>query len=475
MTKDQMLQDFDELLQFLDDFAVHKDINQLRLGIDYDVAFKNLRKQISKKTSICEFKEILTKATNLVQDLHCSFPKYSYLEMYGKYQKKLNFNDDEVYAKVKAIEEACPKEDANLKLPLLYSQGNYQFYTDVVYKNDTIKKGSKIVSYNGKDISSHIKTNYDNVWPIRWNATLKEPYHKDFYKFGNNTFKLEIEQNDMTKNIQLSLKDSIKYITKPLREIGYFSQPKEQVILFEKQNALYIGLPFMDEGQAQNIITKIDSVSNIQNQFDKILIDVRGNPGGSDMAWRLVLSQIIPKNIPFNRDYVFKYNKVALKFYADDSIDVKEKPLPILNNAKYWSREFNVNSLKPNKNSINHTGKIYILQDKYIYSSTGNLSNFCLNSDQLVSIGVSNDFIGGAQTDPLFNKLSNSGLVLRVEPMLDNSNVKELSDFYHNDVEVKVPLTYTDYYDKVSFNGNIYSKEFLLNHDSLIKYILNEH
>lgn len=473
-TKHQMLQDFDEMVQFLNDFAVHKDVNHLRLSIDYESEFKNIRSKINKTTTICQFKEYLNQATNLVQDLHCSFPKFNYLKKYGKYQRKLNFKDDDTFAEVETVEQKCPIEPTHLEFPILYSQGKYWIYADFTYQGNEIKKGTKILKYNGENISNFIKRNYTKVWPIRWDNNLKQPYREDFYKHGDYEFELIYVYENEYKKVKFNLKDSITYKTKPLRKIGYFSQNKEQVLHFKKNNTLYIGLPFMEVTQAENLVKKIDSISKTKNQFDKILLDVRGNPGGSDMAWRMVLSHLISNSIPYQRDHIFKFNKQVLDFYSSDSIVVKEKPIPALNDLTYWSKDIDFTSLEPHDNSLKHKGNIYVLQDKYIYSSTGNLSNFCLNDEKLISVGVSNDFIGGAQTDPLFKKLPNSGLVLRVEPMLDNTNVKRLSDLYHNNVEVYVPLTFEDYFSKVSYKGSIYSKNFLLNHDVLVQYIINK-
>jgi len=91
LTKKQMLEDYDQTISYINTFAVHKDLNTIRLGIDYKNAYSNLRKQINKDTSICEFKDILEKAIQLVQDMHCSFMSYDYFKAYGQYQRKFNF------------------------------------------------------------------------------------------------------------------------------------------------------------------------------------------------------------------------------------------------------------------------------------------------------------------------------------------------------------------------------------------------
>ena len=58
--------------------------------------------------------------------------------------------------------------------------------------------------------------------------------------------------------------------------------------------------------------------------------------------------------------------------------------------------------------------------------------------------------------------------------MLDFSGVKTIDDFAHNHVEVKIEASDTDYFLRTTYEGDIYSQDFLLNHDKLIKYVLSD-
>ena len=171
---------------------------------------------------------------------------------------------------------------------------------------------------------------------------------------------------------------------------------------------------------------------------------------------------------------------VDKKWSKDSNGNWIEENLPgnvtisLLNNKTYWTKNYDINKIEPDTNTLAYQGKIYVLQDPFIFSSAGNLSNLCLNSEQLVSIGETNDLVGGRQTEPLFIKLDNSGLVFRVGTMLDFSGVKNLSDFSHNKVEVRIPSTIEDYYLRTTYEGDIYSQEFLLTHDRLIKYVISQ-
>lgn len=473
LTKNQMLQDFDQAVNHINTFAVHKDLNTIRLQIDYDKEYKKLRNEITDETTACEFRKIIGRVIGFVQDAHCSFMDSGYLTMYGKYQKKINFNDTQTYERVKYYEDKCDFPQPNLKLPLVYIEGKYFVYSDFTYKGVTIKRHTEITTYNDKNISDYIKANYDKVGIIRWDDKLKNPYRDSFYRNGDNSFKLGF--NDVNiPSLTFSLNDTITYQTPKQRDVYFGSQSKKKVLYFKESKMLYIGIPFMDAELGKSVVRDIDSIIAKGNSFSKIVLDIRGNGGGDDNCYRTILQHLIAKEIPFSSTLKFKYNDAAINFYAEDQKNIVEEKARLLNNSKYWTKEFDINKIEPDSNSIGYTGNIYVLQDEFIFSSASNLSNLCLNSDQLISVGITTDLVGGRQTEPLFIQLDNSGLVFRVEPLLDFTGVKTLNDFSHNRVEVRISPTINDYFIRTTYAGDIYGSEFLLSQDRLIKYVLND-
>lgn len=474
LNKTQMLEDFDQAVNHINTFAVHKDLNSVRLQIDYDKAYEALRNEINDATTDCEFKDILERVIGLVQDAHCTFMDSNYLNMYGKYQKKINFSDDQTYEQVALYEKKCDgNSSVNLNLPILYKDGKYYVYAGFTYKGKLVKSGSEITKYNNQYIVDYIKLNYDKIGVVRWDERLKNPYKESFYKRGDNSFKLSLNAPEI-ENLTFSLKDTVSFIKSPQREIYFGSQSKKQVFYFDEHKMLYIGIPFMDAALGEEVVRDIDSLQKEGKLFDKIVIDIRGNGGGNDMCYRTVLQHLISKEIPFNSELKFKYNKAVIDFYSENQKNIKPESISLLNNKAYWTKNHDVNKIEPDTNTLDYQGIIYVLQDAFIFSSASNLSNLCLNSEQLVSVGETNDLVGGRQTEPLFIQLDNSGLVFRVEPMLDFSGVDNLNDFSHNKVEVRIPSTIEDYYLRTVYEGDIYSQEFLLTHDKLIKYIIRQ-
>ena len=234
LTKQQMLEDFDETIEYINAFAVHKDLNAVRFGIDYKNEYENLRNQITEETTICEFKSIINKSLKLVQDLHCSFMPYSYLKEYGKYQKKFNFKDDQSYEHIKDLEDKCRETPGSLSIPIIYENNHYRVYADFTYKGLKINKGAKIVGFNNGKIEDFISQNYSTVWPVYVNNFLNQGYNKRFYHYGADDFSLTILDKSSTKKIDFSIKDTVSLITKPLRDVYYGSQKKRAGFVLQK-------------------------------------------------------------------------------------------------------------------------------------------------------------------------------------------------------------------------------------------------
>ena len=73
----------------------------------------------------------------------------------------------------------------------------------------------------------------------------------------------------------------------------------------------------------------------------------------------------------------------------------------------------------------------------------------------------------------MFFKLLHSGIIFRLEPVLDFKNVDSLGDFDHNQVELPYEMTAEVLRNRETTDIDLYSEDYLMNQDPLIKYILN--
>jgi hypothetical protein len=131
--------------------------------------------------------------------------------------------------------------------------------------------------------------------------------------------------------------------------------------------------------------------------------------------------------------------------------------------------------IHPDKKSLNYKGFIYILQDRDIYSSANNFSQMALQQDKLVTVGSPSELDQGGFGfgQPAVIYLTNSKIVCTVVGSFDITHVTDTISMYHNEVEEYVPYTWTELVYRETNKANLYNPEYLLNHDSLIKYVLS--
>ena len=468
-TPAELRADFDQALGFIDAFAVHKDLNAQRLGIDYVSHYAALRREIGEGTDLCTFARLLDRALNLVQDLHASTMSYEYLQQYGKLQSRYNIADDETYAGVATRERTCAVAAPALDLPLIFADGRYVVYSDFTYRGERVGRGTTLTSYNGEDITAFIRTHLEDVRPVRTTRT-GGVYSTRFYRAGPDTFRLGLSDG---RELTMQLADSITWTARRAHEITYFSQPKARVVLFAEQHVLYIGIPMMDEELVDGINAQVDAVVRSGAKFDRIAIDIRGNGGGSDLTWRRILAHLTRRELQLSLDLRMKDTPAARLRYHHD-VPPPASPVALLGGLPYWVHNNDVIRFDPDSMSLGFEGPILVLRDAYIYSSAANFATFANADPQLTTVGEATGLVGGSQMEPLFFKLDHSGIVFRLEPALDFAGVRTLGDFAHNEVEVEFPPSVEDYHRRATYAGDLFDREYLIRHDPLFRYVVSQ-
>ena len=157
-----------------------------------------------------------------------------------------------------------------------------------------------------------------------------------------------------------------------------------------------------------------------------LIIDVRGNGGGSDNYWEALVSMLAPEPVMSrfavtwrSGEYVkpFIEQKVAVKLPEMSRSELDDLassgacvPPEVLTPAfvlpRAWDR-----TIQPNA-SLNYRGKICLLVDDYVFSSAESFAAFCKGSKWATVIG---SFTGGDGIgfDPALVTLPNSGMLIR--------------------------------------------------------------
>ena len=250
-------------------------------------------------------------------------------------------------------------------------------------------------------------------------------------------------------------------------EIGYFgnTNPAFETDIIVPNKVAYLKIHIMDGGRVEEDGKEIRKFYEEIKDYEKLIIDIRGNSGGSDHYWQANVILPLAKEPISVSNYLLVRGDYGNPFYR--SRGIKLKPISHLdqdilkkmpeeverNFQRYWKV---TKTIKP-KDPIDFRGKIYLLVDYRVYSSSESFAAFCKDSGFATLVGetTGGDGIG---IDPLFFSLPNSGIVIRFSSMMALNG-----DFTINE-EVKTTPNV-----KVSA---VPSKDY--RYDKAIQYVLNE-
>ncbi|MCQ4922914.1 S41 family peptidase [Tissierella carlieri] len=191
--------------------------------------------------------------------------------------------------------------------------------------------------------------------------------------------------------------------------------------------------------------------------YNKLIIDIRGNGGGDDLYWMKNVIEPLAKEKMSVGNYIFTRGNYGKPFYK--ARGMKQSPISKLdkNILENFSQEIKIDfdyyhisnrTIQP-KDPIDFDGKIYLLVDKGVYSSSESFAAFCKDSGLATLVGTTTggDGIG---IDPLFFSLPNSGIVIRFSSLLALNGDGTINEEVQTppDIEVDSEIGYSYENDK---------------------------
>lgn len=199
--------------------------------------------------------------------------------------------------------------------------------------------------------------------------------------------------------------------------------------------------------------------------YEKLIIDIRGNGGGHDLYWMknviepLTNEDLSVENYLFLRDdyakYFYEHREIIFSPVSElDKSALDSLPEEIKMDYKYYNLSpRTIKSIDP----VGFNGKIYLLVDKYVYSSAESFAAFCKDSGFATLVGsiTGGDGIG---LDPLLFYLPNSKKVIRFSGMLVLNGDGTINEEVHTIPDVEIDATIGSMYDR----------------DNAIQYVIND-
>jgi hypothetical protein len=485
LTNSQMLVDYDSLVSYINQVSPIVQFNKEVRNIDFNKHAKKIKKKITSKTTMEEYLLLIEKTINAAQDGHSNRLSTSLLDIVKKvwipqgYASGLDTLDfPHSYKYEKFIKERFYTKS---KLELVYINGEYYNLLPFSYKGKNYPAAMKLISCNNKEIHQFVKNMEELISPLRWDRTNRKVYHENFYTvaeiYKNNQLKLAfIDNNQEKKIIHITKDETVTFLEEKKNNFGYNTN-KVPVIThyFEKEQIFYGKIPTMDEKFGDTLTKHFETVIK-KFPVKSIVLDVRGNGGGSDNTYGKFLGKILKDTIKTNLTVGRILSPLNFKYYDmnKDSIAAYGLSLikdgPKLKNLKmFYNIIPNYSFFYPEKEILPFEGNIYVLQDRFIFSSTSNLSSLAYKSKKLISIGEMPNLLGGMQNITSVFCLPYSKVIFRLEPQIDFTDCKTVADIFQNQVEHFVTYPIDFLHERSTTDEDIFGKNFLLQKDPMFK------
>jgi hypothetical protein len=459
LSQEQMCQDFDTLLSIIEQNNPHIQIRKIVTEYDIIEELKSYRSDIIYIHNTFEFAVFIDKILDLMLDQHCSIATNIWW-FQDYYKKEISIN------KITETDMGinfCYSDTISKNISMIhlkYINGNYftKYPIWLVSEKDSIliPSFSQILECN--------KANINDIQSLKRTANCRWDFEKRQYYSENFVI------NTLTSN-----------------EIKVFCNGKENIFVFNKfyetpptynsedlfnlnfhyfsqDSVLYFKLPMMSYSK-KNIQELQKQLQKYKKQNIKsVIIDIRGNYGGNDLAWQSLLSLLIDEDLQYDLELITKKSPSIYKRYKSNGYK----------NFDFGTFSTHVKSkekIQKHRKSLNYKGDIFLLIDDDIFSSAMNFASISEKNSKIKTIGTYNGRIGGFGLDPIVFILPNSRFYFTLDVTLDATDVNLPIDFYHN--KINFPLIPTlEYYRYYIENGNEINEKNMYENDIIFRYAI---
>ena len=467
-----MHKDFDRLIEIVKDVFPAASANKQVYGIDVFNRLESYRSRITGKETSIEFARLLNTAILSCKGSHFWQARISrpIQEFHKDYVEEDAVEINEGYRKTNLLK----KEPITLNLPFVYLDGDYYTLFDFSNQDRTYKRGLKVIQCNGKTPEQIIRANIAEFG--RWDYERSRFFGESFYQnAGLNEGKaLELIFEDEAGGCIKSMFDINAEIDvlRPKRDFSLFQKTVEY---FKEPGILYIRIPMMQPNDIPFYEENIKR-TGAEKDIDAVVIDIRNNPGGSDLVWHAVLAKLIRKPYEAQIKIGIKNTHLCKEYVArhESGKDIVETGtltrIPFLDQEEFQVLS-ETTDIQPHKNSIGFDGNIFVLADN-IYSAAGSLTSFAKQFDEFVTVGRRNPYILGMGIDPLAFSLPYSKFIFSIEPVIDLTNCTSAEDVFHTDVEVPVKAEAKEWLEYYNASDCDDLEDFLTRYDPIYKKVL---
>lgn len=492
LTTEQKREDFNYLYETLKSSFPYFEVKQRQFGVDWLSRHDEFEAQVLSTVNDLEYYRVLQKILNQIQNGHTNMiePGTDYEEYAELYRDSGPWNQVFSNTRVKeryAYWKGIVTESELKYIPVLFRYIEGRYVADDGYAGGELEQislpgGSVLNSVDGVEINEYIQS-LKSQRVLAIDRTRDRPMLKWMAIQAEEEVQLGVTLPDNTKtNLTVS---PVSY--KPLEENNEKPEHVYTAEVFDAYNTAYLKVPsfssFYVEKDKEGILEFLQKTAQCQ----ALIIDIRGNGGGSTNYWMNNLAAPLTSEKLESEAYLFFRNSDYLKpfmkrkmFFGIHTLKplkefpfAEEQPLYFEDNdGVYTSTDSTVSPAT----ATGFQGKVYLLVDKYVFSSAEAFAVFAKSTGwaTLVGTDTGGDGIG---FDPVVVALPHSGLVVRFPCEMGVTPDGKPNEETATTPDIYVEQTYKDYLIKVEQlnNGQDIGKlENRLLYDTILRTVLEQ-
>lgn len=199
-------------------------------------------------------------------------------------------------------------------------------------------------------------------------------------------------------------------------DIKNTTEQSEIVTSIYDERTAYIKIESFELTRFQKDKEVLESFYEQIRDIPNLIIDLRGNSGGSDLYWQdLIVKPNAKAKLTSERYFLFNQSEITENYISALGVrkkEIDELPEPLLSQYKGNFTHYTTDTETFDAADKPYSGTIWVLVDDAVYSSSENFVMFCKNTGFATLVGTSTNGDGG-MADPILVSLPNSGLIIR--------------------------------------------------------------